>query len=197
MFFNVVYAFAAVVVRFLFRLIFLVCVTGKENIIKTGGFILSGNHKSNFDPVMLAAFLPRKIGFLAKRELFKNKIFGGLLSGLGAVPITRGGSDVGTLKAVISLIKSGKPIIVFPEGTRKHTDINEVKSGAVMFAVKGQVPIIPVLIVGEYKPFSRIRLIFGEPVYYSDYYGKKLSPDELHNLSVELMKKIYALSEDR
>ncbi len=195
MFFKIVHSAILPILRAFFRVVFFARVTGREKILKSGGFIACANHTSNFDPVFLGCFTPRKINYLAKRELFKNKLFGWFLSGLGVIPITRGGSDISTLKAVISLLKKGGGMTVFPEGTRNLSDINDVKSGAVLFAIKGRVPIQPAVIVGKYKPFGGIRLIFGDPIYYDEYYDKKLSDSDLHELSVDLMKRIYSLAE--
>lgn len=197
MFFKVVYSVVVPLFRIFFRLVFFARAYGRENVLKSGGFIVSANHKSNFDPILLGSFLPRKMKYLAKRELFNNKFLGWLLQGLGVVPITRGSSDIGTLKAVISLMKNNEIIAVFPEGTRRIKDVNDVKSGAVMFAIKGQVPILPVAIIGEYKLFGGIKIVYGKPIHYSEYYGKRLSQEELHNLSVDLMQKIYNLAEGK
>ena len=197
MFFRVVYSIALPLLRFFFRVVFFARVYGRENVLKTGGFVASTNHISNFDPMFFGSFIPRKMSFLAKRELFNNRFVGWFLGGLGVRPITRGGSDIGTLKTVISHLKNDNIITVFPEGTRNATSNDDVKSGAVMFAIKGQVPIQPAVIVGSYKPFSGIKLIFGEPIYYTEYYNKRLSQEEVHNLSVELIKKIYSLSEGK
>ncbi len=195
MFFKIVYLVAQPLLRLFFRMIFFARVSGKENILKEGGFIVSSNHKSNFDPVLIAAFLPRRMNFLAKRELFGNKFFGWFLKGVGVVPITRGNAEIGTLKAVISLLKKGGIFTIFPQGTRtKNADISNVKPGAVIFAIKGQVPIQPVLIEGDYKPFRGVRLKFGKPIYFSEYYDKKMTQDELYDLSVSLMKHIYGMS---
>ncbi len=195
MFFRVVYFCVLPILRGFFRLFFFARVTGREKILKNGGFVASANHISNFDPVFFGCFIPRKLNFLAKRELFENKFLGWLIGGLGAIPITRGGSDIGTLKTVISVLKGGGIMTVFPEGTRRLTDIEKVKPGAVLFAIKSKVPVQPAVIIGKYRLFGGIRLVFGDPIYYDAYYDKKLSEDELHRLSVELMQTIYGLAE--
>ena len=195
MIYRGLYAAVIPLLRVFFRLFFFVRISGVENVPQTGGFIVSGNHKSNYDPLLVAAFLTRKVRFLAKRELFKFKPFGMILEGVGVVPITRGGSEIGTLKTVLSLIKEDNVFIVFPEGTRKKVDINDVKSGAVMFAIKGKVPILPVYIDGKYRLFGKTKLIFGEPIYYDEYYNVKLSQENMHDHAVELINKIYSMAE--
>lgn len=193
MFFKIVYKFAQFILRLFFKMFFSPRIIGRENILKDDGFVLACNHKSNFDPAMVGAFMPRKMGFLAKKELFSNKAFGWLLNGLGVIPITRTAAEIGTLKKIIKFLKSNGVITVFPEGTRKSESAQNVKSGAVLFAIKGQVPIQPALITGRYKPFGGLRLVFGTPIYYIEYYNKKVSQQQLHNLSLELLEHIYSL----
>ncbi|NLB82509.1 MAG: 1-acyl-sn-glycerol-3-phosphate acyltransferase [Clostridiaceae bacterium] len=192
--FKVIYILAQTLLRVFFRVCFNPKIQGKDNLIKDEGFVFSGNHKSNFDPLLLAAYLPKKINFLAKKELFSNRLLGWFLSGLGIIPITRNNVETGTLKKIIKLLRSRGSILIFPQGTRKNTDVEKVKSGAVLFAIKGQVPIQPALITGEYKPSGNLKIIFGKPIYYTEYYNQKVTQQQLHQLSVELMRHIYSLS---
>jgi 1-acyl-sn-glycerol-3-phosphate acyltransferase len=181
-------------VRWFFRLIFLVTCQGRGNIPKTGGVVVSGNHTSNFDAPFIGAFFSRQMKFLSKEELFKSPFAGWFLKGIGAIPIKRGASEIGILKLLIALLKEGGCISIFPEGTRTHVELEDVKSGAVLFAIKAQVPIQPVRVIGSYKLFRPVKIIFGQPKYYTEYYGQRLSQQQLHELAVELMKEIYALA---
>lgn len=193
MIFTFLYAIIQPILRVFYRALFFVRISGKENVPKTGGFVLSANHKSAFDPPLLGSFLPRRMQYLAKRELFKYKFSNWFLRGIGAVPISRGGSDIATLKTIISLLKNNGIITVFPQGTRKNKDINDVKSGAVLFAIKSQVPIVPAAIIGDYKFFGGLKVHYGKPIYYTEYYNQKVSQEILHNLSVDLMKHILVM----
>jgi len=191
----IIYSIVKSILWVFFKAVFFVRCEGKENIPKTGGVIVSANHQSNFDPPIVGSFLTRSLKFMAKKELFKSKIGNWFLTTIGAFPVDRGGSDIGVLKTSIKLLKEENAICIFPEGTRKCKDINQVKSGAVMFAIKAQVPILPVGIAGGYKPFKPMKIVFGKPVYYTEYYDKKVTQEELHELSVQLMKDIYALAD--
>ncbi|MCK9479689.1 MAG: 1-acyl-sn-glycerol-3-phosphate acyltransferase [Firmicutes bacterium] len=197
MFFKVTYVIAQSILKLFFNIFFTPQIVGKENILKDGGFVFACNHKSNFDPALAGGYMPRKMGYLAKKELFSNAVFGWLLKGLGVMPITREAAEIGTLKTIIKLLRNGGIVAVFPEGTRSIKDVNDVKSGAVLFAIKGQVPIQPALITGNYKLFGKLKLTFGKPIYYTQYHNKKVSQQQLHSLSVELMEHIYSLSGER
>lgn len=132
--------------------IFRVKVVGKENVPKDGGMILAVNHKSNWDPIFAGAYCPRTLRFMAKADLFKNKLFGGLIKKLGAFPIQRGRGDIGAIKGAFSILKNNDAMLIFPEGHRiKNGRRVKAKLGVSMIAVYAEVPVIPLCISGEYK----------------------------------------------
>lgn len=191
---RMLYTIAQPVLRFLFRILFFMRCTGRENVPETGGLVVCGNHKSNLDPPLIGGFLPRKMRYLAKKELFDSKFGNWFLGGLGAVPVERNASDIGLFKLFIKLLKEENAVCVFPEGTRHCDNIEQVKSGAVLFAIKSHSPILPVAVVGDYKLFRPMKVVYGEPIYYTEYYDKKVSQETLHELSVALMRQIYAMA---
>ena len=152
--------------------IFRVKVVGKENVPKDGGMILAVNHKSNWDPIFAGAYCPRPLRFMAKADLFKNKLFGGLIKKLGAFPIQRGRGDIGAIKGAFSIVKA--------------------KLGVSMIAVYAKVPVIPLCISGEYKPFHKVTVTFGKPITFEEYYGKKPNNETLQTLADEVMQTIYS-----
>ena len=188
------YKFSLPLIRGFYRTFFFVKCEGKENIPKEGSVLICPNHKSNFDPPLVGAFCPREMQFMAKKALFKNKLFGWLIRGLGAIPVEPEENSMETIKIFLRLLKEGNAVTVFPEGTRFSKSIDDVKSGAVMFAIKTKTPIIPTAIKGKYKLFRKMKLTYGKPIYYTEYYGTKVSHEELHRLSVELMTKIYDMA---
>lgn len=190
------YNIAAVFVRLYYRIIYFAKAEGLDNLPKTGGVILCGNHKSFHDPVIVAAFAPRKLNFLAKAELFKNKFFSWFLKGIGCVPVDRSSGDLKAMRTCIKVLKEDNPLLLFPEGTRSCIHIDDVKPGALLFATKAEVPIVPVGI-SNLKVFGKAKVSFGKPIYYSDYYGKKISSDEYKKLTAALMYDIYNLVEDK
>ena len=110
---------------------------GKQNIPK-GACIISSNHTSNLDAVLLAVHTWEKKFYVAKKELFKNKLFGSFLKSVGAIKIDRQSTDVGAIKNCMKTLKEGKKLVIFPEGTRhenENMELGEVKHGVAMFAI--------------------------------------------------------------
>lgn len=188
------YSFAIILVRFLMLFMFRLKVTGTENVPKNGGVILAINHKSDFDPVVVAITAPRKLNFMAKAELFKNKFFGGLIKRLGAFPVNRGSGDVGALKASFKILKADGAMLIFPEGGRvKNGERRRAKSGVAMIAQKTNVPVIPVYIGGDYKWMKKVTVTYGSPIDFDKYAGKKLTGDEIQSLADNVLSEIYSL----
>ncbi|MDY3928169.1 MAG: lysophospholipid acyltransferase family protein [Clostridia bacterium] len=191
------YRIIQAIVRFFLFFVFRIKVYGRENIPKEGGVMVASNHRSNWDPVILGAYSLRKLNFMAKSELFKNKVLGKLITALGAFPIHRGRGDLGAVKAALTMLRAGNAVAIFPEGRRvKDNEKIVPKPGAVMLAVKAQVPVLPVRIVGKYRWFSKINVYFGKPVEYTEYYDEKLMVDTLQGLSDGLMSKIRSMDSE-
>jgi len=140
---------------------------GKEN-LPDGPYVLVGPHRTWWDPVFFAlAGAPRKFGFMAKEELFKNWFIRWILVHMHAFPVDRANPGPSVIKAPVRLIKNDDlGIIVFPSGSRYS---NELKGGATLIAKLAKVPIVPAVYQGPLK-FSqlflrrRITVRFGEPI---------------------------------
>lgn len=181
-------------IRFLLSLVYRVEIEGKEHIPKEGKSIVSSNHFSLMDPILIGAFLPRKINYMAKEELFSNKLFSQILNKLGVFPVKRKGADIGAIKSALRILNHGEIFGIFPEGTRsKSGEILKAKPGLAMIAIKAQSPIIPMAIIGNYKLFSKIKIIIGEPINLFNYYGKKISTEEYQKLSQDILNTIKRL----
>lgn len=188
------YKISKVVLRFILFFVFRIKVEGSENVPSEGGVLLAVNHRSNWDPVIAALGCKRKLRFMAKSELFKNKVFAALITSLGAFPVHRGKGDIGAIKSALGILKNNETMLIFPEGGRvKDERLAEAKPGAVLLAIRAEVPIVPVYISGKYRWFSKLTVTFGEPVYYSEHYGEKAVVEELQAMSSELLKKMRAL----
>lgn len=180
--------------QFLLLFAFRIKKTGVENIPTEGGAMLAVNHKCLLDPIIAGITCPRRLKFMAKAELFKNKLFGGLIKTLGAFPVHRGSGDVGAIKSALKIINDGNMMLIFPEGGRvKSGQSRRAKPGVALIAQKACVPVIPVHIDGEYKWMSKLTVRYGEPIDFEEYKGQKLSAEEIQNLADGVLEKIYSM----
>lgn len=165
------YELLRVFLALLFSLAFRWQKIGIEN-IPSGGVIIAANHISLWDPPLVGAAIPdRRIHFMAKEELFSNKIFGWIISRLGAFPVKRGAADRTAIRTAITLLETGNILGIFPEGTRsKNGKLGQPEPGLALLAVKAGVPVIPTAIIGTNKIFSngcllpKFKIIFGKPL---------------------------------
>lgn len=169
-------------------------IIGKENISKEGSALICPNHVSIYDPCVIASITPRDIHFMAKSELFKNPLLSWLLIKVHAFPVNREKVGIDTIKTSLKILKNQELLGIFPEGKRvKSGERIQPASGFVVFALKTKSPIIPVGIRGEYKFRRKIKIIVGEPIYLTEYYGKKLSEEEMEALGKKIMDIVYGL----
>lgn len=151
-----------------------ITVSGLENLPKDGPFILCCNHISLEDPMLLSTLTRRDIRYMAKSELFQNKLFGRFLRALGAFPVSRGEVDLSAFRASMAVLKEGGILGIFPQGHRyKRDDVREMHGGVALIALRCDATVFPVKITGPYRPFHRLTVRFGVPVDMEDLRGKK------------------------
>lgn len=190
------YSFCRIIVRFVMLFVFRIKSVGSENIPKEGGVIIAYNHRSNWDPVIAGLTAKRHMSFMAKEELFKNPVFGGLIKALGAFPVHRGKGDVGAVKSSINILSKGRVMLMFPEGHRiKNGKKVKAKPGVALIAQKAQVPVIPANISGEYRWMHKLTVTYGEPVMLDDLYGQHLEQEQIQNIADDILDKIRCLAE--
>lgn len=131
-----------------------------------GPFILMSNHQSNFDILTLIATVPRRIYWIAKKELFDIPIFGSSMRRGGYIPLDRshGRKALKSMDNAAAIIRQGSSVVMFPEGTRSRDGkLLPFKRGGFMLAVRAGVPVIPATIngSGQVNPGGLIRLFSG------------------------------------
>lgn len=167
-------------------------VIGKENFPKEGGVLLCTNHIDNLDPPVVGITCPRTVHFMAKEELFSKPILKTLLPQVQSYPVKRGMSDRNAFRQTIKLLKDGKVVGLFPEGTRSKTgEIGKGLAGAGFFALKGgDAKVIPCAIVGPYKAFSQLKVVYGEPMDMTPYRERKASAEEVTDAIMAEISKL-------
>jgi 1-acyl-sn-glycerol-3-phosphate acyltransferase len=141
-------------------------VSGLENVPTSGSWVYCSNHQSILDVLVLGSVLAGDYKWAAKRSLMKIPFLGWHLRLAGHVPVDRG---LGTRAAadVIGrfekVLREGKPLLVFPEGTRSDDGfLRSFKNGGFYAAVRAGVPVIPVALEGTYDLMKKGQLDTGE-----------------------------------
>jgi 1-acyl-sn-glycerol-3-phosphate acyltransferase len=156
-------------------------ITGVENLPTNGGAVVAINHTSYFDFTFagLPAYkqgLGRKVRFMAKQEVFDNKVAGPLMRSLRHIPVDRG-SGAASYDAACDALKAGELVGVYPEATISRSfEIKDFKSGAARMAIEAGVPIVPHIVWGAqriwtkghpkkmWRPKVPISVAVGEPI---------------------------------
>ena len=154
---------------------------GDENIPREGGAILAMNHVGYLDFALVGtAALPinRYVRFMAKKEIFDNKLAGPLMRGMHHICVDRSNGSA-SFVAALRALRGGEIIGIFPEGTISVSfEVKELKSGAVRLAMAAGVPVIPTVVWGSQRIWTKkvkrnlrrknvpITVAFGAPLYF-------------------------------
>jgi 1-acyl-sn-glycerol-3-phosphate acyltransferase len=183
-FYDVVKAIATPIIRIFYK----IEVLGAENVPMDEPLIFASNHKNNLDPFLIGAFMPRNVCYMAKKELFKNKLVGYILNKLNVFPVDRNKTGASTIKVALKILKSKQALGIFPEGSRiKGSELGKAKAGTAMLSIKGKARVCPVSIIGNYKLFSKITLYIDKPVSFDEYYGEKLTSKDYEDISQKIL----------
>ncbi|WLR43752.1 lysophospholipid acyltransferase family protein [Bacillus carboniphilus] len=187
------YTFSRSVVKFLMKSLYRIEVEGIENIPDEGGVLLCSNHINNWDPPLVGISSPRPVRFMAKEEIFHKKVIGTIIANLGAFPVKRGMSDREALRKGLKILKNGEVLGLFPEGTRsKNGQLKEGLAGAGFFALRSDASVVPCAIIGPYKRFNKVKIIFGSPIDFTELRANKNSAEQATSL---IMNEIRHLLE--
>jgi 1-acyl-sn-glycerol-3-phosphate acyltransferase len=147
---------------------------GRQHIPKSGGVLILANHQSHLDPPLIGMVVPRRVNFVARDTLFKNRLFAALINSLDAIPIDREGLGLAGLKETMRRLKRGEMVLLFPEGTRSHDgEVHALKPGFSALVQRTGVPILPVALDGAFDCWPRgtpaprprpIHVVIGEPI---------------------------------
>ena len=174
--------------------------SGVERLPK-GGFVLSANHISNFDPWALGypLFPRRQLRFMGKVELF-NPVLGPILRAGGAFPVRRGERDAEAIDTAVALAQAGEVVAIFPEGTRRVKGLVKKRearphTGAARVALEAEVPLVPAGIAGtdRLSRLGHIRVAYGDPVALDDLRAEEDERRAAQAATERLFEAIHAL----
>ena len=156
--------------------------------------LLCTNHIENSDPLVVGIMAPRPVHFMAKAELFSIPLIGKIVPLVNAFPVKRGMSDREALRKGLTILKEGKVLGLFPEGTRSKTgELGQGLAGAGFFALRTEANIVPCAIIGPYKPFRKLKIVYGKPINMENIRQNKGSAEQATELIMgEIAKLINA-----
>lgn len=185
------YSFARSVVNTVLKPIYRIEVIGKENIPSEGGVLLCANHISNLDPLIVGITTKRPVHFMAKDELFSVPVLGKIVSNVNAFPVKRGMSDREALRKGLAILKEGKVLGLFPEGTRSKTgEMGKGLAGAGFFALRSAAYVVPCAIIGPYKTLNKLKVVYGKPIDMDSVRSNKLNAEQATDLIMDAIQKL-------
>jgi 1-acyl-sn-glycerol-3-phosphate acyltransferase len=167
---------------------------GTENVPMTGPLIVACNHVSYFDPPGMGSFCPRRISYMAKKELFDIPILGPGIAAVGAYPVDRKGSAKAAIKRSLEVLQAGGCIGIFPEGTRNLTGDIQPQTGVALLASLAKAPVVPACIVGSDHALrlAQMKVAFGPPMTLPA--DRKATHDDLAKFTSDIMNAIHDLA---
>ena len=184
------------------ELAFRLKIYGRENLIEVGPAIYASNHASYLDPPLVGVACRKELFYLARKTLFEKPVLGPILPRINCIPVDRDRGDVAAVRALLRLLKEGKRVVVFPEGTRsKDGNLQPARAGLGLIIAKSLAPVVPVRVFGSYAALPRsggvhfvpITLVVGKPIFFTK---EDLGTDErlvYQTLSDRVMAAIAAL----
>ena len=192
-------AFVRYVTMGVYKLFYNFHIEGTENIPQDRALVMASNHRSYADPVILTMPMKKPVTYMAKEELFKNRLFGWFITKLGAFPVKRGSGDMQIIEDSVAILNSGRHLVIFPEGTRsKDGKVGKGKTGVALIAAKSGADVLPCGIVfeGEKLHFrSKLTLRFGKVIPADEIAVEDASPKALKEVKKRIMGAITELVE--
>lgn len=174
MLYSIAYLFVAIVARVYFRL----RIIGRENIPENGGVIVASNHLSYLDIPLIGYSIGRRADYMGKKELFNIPVISSLFLILGGFPVDRDKIDRGALREAVKRLKSGRVIVIYPEGSRSQDGrLQPGKPGIGMIVRMSGAKVVPAAIKGTDKAMpiggwlirpAPVTIKFGKPIDFSD-----------------------------
>ena len=191
----------------LFRIGFRLKVVGKSRIReawKVGGVLIVANHTSYFDPPVIGVAYGKKTAFLARKTLFKKGFFAWLYPRLNAIPVDQEKGDMTSLKRIIKELRSGNPVLIFPEGERSlDGEVKKGEAGVGLVIAKTKAPVLPMRVFGAYealpreskapKFFTQITVCVGEMIQFSEEQLAIKKREAYQDISDQVIEAIKAI----
>lgn len=181
-------------------------VSGTHHLPRTGAYIIAPVHRSNIDTPLSAFITRRRVRFMGKDSLWKQATIGKVLSLLGGFPVTRGAADLEALRRCVAVLDQGEPLVMFPEGTRRHGPlVHPLFDGPAYVALKRGVPIVPIGIGGSERVMRKgskmiwprkCHLTIGEPIAVENAGNGRTDRTRMAAITSELAERLQVVFDD-
>ncbi len=178
-------------------------ITGVGHLPRRGPFLIAANHASFLDPPFIGCHVPRQMAFFARKSLWKGGAASWWLDTVGCIPVDRDGSDVAAIKNVLRALQAGRPLVLFPEGTRSPDGtLQPPKAGVGLIACRAQVPVVPARIFNSHLALGRsgpprfgtsVAIVYGPPLAPADFDDPADGKERYARASERIMAAIAAL----
>lgn len=153
------------VFRGFFQLLSRVRISGLENVPPQGAYLIAINHVSLYEAPFLLAFWPVAPEAVGASDIWKRRGQSALASLYGGIPVHRGEYDRHLIESICTVLRSGRPLLIAPEGGRSHTPgMRRALPGVAFVVEKAGVPVVPVGIVGTTDDFLKVALRGKRPL---------------------------------
>jgi 1-acyl-sn-glycerol-3-phosphate acyltransferase len=200
------YQLARMVVRAFVGLWNRVSIEGEEHVPRTGAFVLAPVHRSIMDTPYSSTVTRRRLRFMGKDSLWRNRASAWFLSALGGFPVHRGTADREALVRCIAVLQAGDPLVLFPEGERKAgPTVQPLFDGAAYVALKAGVPIVPVgiggseLVMPKGSKFihpRKVAVVIGAPIRRPAQDGRRVPRGVIREVTEELHETLQRLFDE-
>ena len=198
-------AFLYLVNSFFARVLWRTRVSGRLPIDDHQGAVIVCNHISGIDPLLIQLCTHRVVHWMVAREYFETPGMSIVFKALGSIPVNRAGVDTAATKLAIRLAQQGGLVGLFPEGRVNETDdlLLPGRPGAALIAIKAKVPVIPCYVsgapydgtaLGSFFMSANARVVLGQPIDLSEYYGREGDKTVLPELTKRFLKEIARLA---
>jgi 1-acyl-sn-glycerol-3-phosphate acyltransferase len=180
------------------RLLFGLTIRGMEKVPKKGPLVVAANHIQYPDPVIVCMAVPRRMQWMGKKQLYEPP-YKRFFEFIGSFPVDREGGGRTGVRIALGYLAEGWALGIFPEGTHKDDGTaREAKSGAVMLAIRGGAPVLPVYVSRLPGPLARLRgerlrLIVGAPIRMDE---NLRGGKAYREAADEVLRTIYALPQE-
>lgn len=197
---SILYKIVRLIAMPVLKILYRYEIKGADSLPRSGRVIVCCNHMSLMDCVLVVIAQKRQVRFMAKKELFDNRLLGWILHKVGAFPVERGKGDTTAISVAESILNSEEVLGIFIEGTRsKDGNLLRPKSGAAMIALHTDSPVLPMCITcpdgGRIAPFKKVIVSCGDIISVDELKSESDSKAKVRSATRLIMDRIKDMRE--